>query len=142
MKFFKLMMIALLAKALLNQLEREGFPEEKLRMVQRVMGREDCDLLDVLDYLAYETTPKERAQRVKIVRDEYYQKQSKQQQEFLDFLMTKYVENGEQEFTMTNLPTFLDLKYGTVNDAMKKLNMTVSDIRTQYLEFQKQLYIS
>ena len=129
-------------QALLNQLEREGFPEEKLRMVQRVMGREDCDLLDVLDYLAYETTPKERAQRVKIVRDEYYQKQSKQQQEFLDFLMTKYVENGEQEFTMTNLPTFLDLKYGTVNDAMKKLNMTVSDIRTQYLEFQKQLYIS
>ena len=129
-------------QALLNQLEREGFAEEKLRMVQRVMGREDCDLLDVLDYLAYETTPKERAQRVKLVRDEYYQKQSKQQQEFLDFLMAKYVENGEQEFTMSNLPTFIDLKYGTVNDAMKKLNMTAIDIRNQYLDFQKQLYAS
>ena len=76
-------------QALLNQLEREGFAEEKLRMVQRVIGREDCDLLDVLDFLAYETTPIERARRVELVRQDYYQTQSPAQQKFLDFLMQK-----------------------------------------------------
>lgn len=127
-------------KALLDQLEREGFPEEKLRMVQRVMGREDCDLLDVLDYLAYETTPIERARRVDLVRQDYYQTLNNLQQQFLDFLMEQYVKNGENEFTMDNLPTFLDMKYGTIPDAMRTLNMNVAAIRNQYLEFQRHLY--
>ena len=129
-------------QALLNQLEREGFAEEKLRMVQRVIGREDCDLLEVLDFLAYETTPIERARRVELVRQDYYQTQSPAQQKFLDFLMEHYIRNGEHEFTMSNLPTFLDMKYGTATDAMRILNMNAKEIRAQYLEFQKQLYIA
>lgn len=129
-------------KELLNHLEREGFPEEKLRMVQRVMGREDCDLLDVLDYLAYETTPIERARRVELVRRDYYNTISKAQQQFLDFLMEQYVKNGEHEFTMDNLPTFLDMKYGTAADAIRTLNMNASSIKNQYIEFQRQLYIA
>lgn len=127
-------------QALLTQLEREGFAEDKLRMVQRVIGYEDCDLLDVLDYLAYETTPIERKRRVELVRRDYYKKQSEASQKFLDFLMEQYVRNGEQEFTMYNLSTFLDMKYGTAMDAMRLLHMTPNDIRTQYLEFQKYLY--
>ena len=127
-------------QALLTQLEREGFAEDKLRMVQRVIGYEDCDLLDVLDYLAYETTPIERKRRVELVRRDYYKKQSEASQKFLDFLMEQYVRNGEQEFTMHNLSTFLDMKYGTAMDAMRLLHMTPNDIRTQYLEFQKYLY--
>jgi hypothetical protein len=54
--------------------------------------------------------------------------------------MEQYVRNGEREFTMHNLSTFLDMKYGTAMDAMRLLNMTPNAIRTQYLEFQKYLY--
>ncbi len=129
-------------QALLDQLEREGFAEDKLRMVQRVIGREDCDLLDVLDFIAYETTPIERTRRVELVRQDYYKKQSEAQQQFLDFLMDHYIRNGESEFTMENLSAFLDMKYGTAMDAMKHLKMDVKAIRTQYLEFQRQLYVA
>ena len=128
-------------QALLSLLEREGFAEDKLRMVQRVIGREDCDLLDVLDFLAYATTPIDRVCRVELVRKEYYMQQSQASQQFLDFLMEQYVRNGEREFTMENLPSFLQMKYGTATDAVKQLNMNPAQIRGQYLEFQKQLYV-
>lgn len=128
-------------QALLSLLEREGFAEDKLRMVQRVIGREDCDLLDVLDFLAYATTPIDRVCRVELVRKEYYMHQSQASQQFLDFLMEQYVRNGESEFTMENLPSFLQMKYGTATDAVKQLNMNPAQIRGQYLEFQKQLYV-
>ena len=127
-------------QALLDQLEREGFAEEKLRMVQRVMGREDCDLLDVLDFLAYETTPIERARRVELVRQDYYQTRNLAQQQFLDFLMEQYIKNGEHQFTMENLPTLIDMKYGTAADAMRMLNMSVPDIKKEYVKFQEALY--
>ena len=127
-------------QALLSQLEREGFAEDKLRMMQHVMGRDDCDLLDVLEFLAYETTPIERQRRVDLVREDYYQQQDKANQVFLDFLMEQYVRNGEHEFTMDNLPTLLDMKYGTAYNAMQKLNMKPEQIRASYLEFQRQLY--
>lgn len=127
-------------QALLSQLEREGFAEDKLRMMQHVMGRDDCDLLDILEFLAYETTPIERQRRVELVREDYYQQQDKANQVFLDFLMEQYVRNGEHEFTMDNLPTLLDMKYGTAYNAMQNLNMNVDQIRSSYLEFQKQLY--
>jgi hypothetical protein len=34
------------------------------------------------------------------------------------------------------------MKYGTATDAMRILNMNAKEIRAQYLEFQKQLYIA
>lgn len=128
--------------ALLDQLEREGFAEDKLRMVQRVIGREDCDLLDVLEFLAYATTPIDRVCRVELVRQDYYKRQSDKSQEFLDFLMEQYVRNGEREFTMTNLPKFLEMKYGSTSDAIKQLRMNPAQIKNQYLNFQKNLYIA
>lgn len=128
--------------ALLDQLEREGFAEDKLRMVQRVIGREDCDLLDVLEFLAYATTPIDRVCRVELVRQDYYKKQSDKSQEFLDFLMEQYVRNGEREFTMTNLPKFLEMKYGSTSDAIRQLSMNPAQIKNQYLNFQKNLYIA
>jgi type I restriction enzyme R subunit len=128
--------------ALLDQLEREGFAEDKLRMVQRVIGREDCDLLDVLEFLAYATTPIDRVCRVELVRQDYYKKQSDKSQEFLDFLMEQYVRNGEREFTMTNLPKFLEMKYGSTFDAIRQLSMNPAQIKNQYLNFQKNLYIA
>ena len=127
-------------QALLDQLEREGFPEDKLLMVRRVMGREDCDLLDVLEYLAYATTPIERAKRVEYVRQDYYSRQTTAQKSFLDFLMGQYLRNGYKEFTEENLSTLISMKYGTIADALAQLNMTIREIRLQYLEFQRQLY--
>ncbi len=127
-------------QALLNQLDREGFPEEKLRTVRQVMGKEDCDLFDVLEYLAYETTPLERKRRVELVRQDFYQHKTDEQKVFLDFLMGQYVRNDYSEFTADNLSKLLELKYKTVRDAAARLNMPLPDIRRLYLDFQHELY--
>jgi len=127
-------------KALLEHLGREGFAEEKLEMVRRLLGLEQCDMFDILEYLAFATTPMERAKRVELVRADYYQKQSAEQRVFLDFLMQFYTANGYKELYTDNLPKLLELKYGTAIDATRKLNMNVEQIRGQYLDFQRQLY--
>lgn len=126
--------------ALLNQLEQEGFHEEKLQKMQLVMGREDCDLLDVLEYLAYETTPMEREKRVELVRQDYYKQKTAAQKEFIDFLIVQYLRNSYYELTSDNLGKFINMKYGSIADAKANLAMDVSQIRNQYIEFQRQLY--
>jgi hypothetical protein len=41
---------------------------------------------------------------------------------------------------MENLPTLIDMKYGTAADAMRMLNMSVPDIKKEYVKFQEALY--
>lgn len=125
---------------LLDHLAREGFVEEKLNMVRRLMGCENCDLYDILAYLAYETTPLERAKRVELVRQDYYPKLDIPMRELVDFLMTQYVRNGYKEFAQDNLSTLLRMKYGTPVDAMQKLHRTIPQIQDSYLQFQRELY--
>ena len=127
-------------KALLEQLTREGFPEEKLEMVRRLLGMEKCDMFDVLEFLAFNTDPMEREKRVELVRADYYQKQNEQNKAFLDFLMQYYVVNGYKELATESLPTLLNIHYGTIIDATRQLNMNVDQIRGKYLDFQRHLY--
>lgn len=126
---------------LLDHLSREGFVEDKLNMVRRIMGCDGCDLYDVLSFLAYHTTPLERAKRVELVRRDYYQTQPAAVQQFLDFLMKQYVTNGYKEMAQDNLSKLIEMKYGTVYDAKSQLNMDVAQIQKSYLEFQHHLYI-
>ena len=125
---------------LLDQLAREGFVEEKLDMVRRIMGCENCDLYDILSYLAYETSPLERAKRVEIVRQDYLNSLPEQVQQLIEFLMTQYVNNGYKEMAEDHLSTLLKMKYGSPFDATKQLHMQIPQIRDTYFEFQRQLY--
>lgn len=125
---------------LLDQLAREGFVEEKLDMVRRIMGCENCDLYDILSYLAYETTPLERAKRAEIVRQDYMNSLPKPVQQLVEFLMAQYVHNGYKEMAEDHLSTLLKMKYGSPFDATKQLHMQIPQIRDTYFEFQRQLY--
>lgn len=127
-------------KALLDHLSREGFHEDKLEKVRMLLGMEECDMFDVLEYLAFASSPLERAKRVELVRADYYQKQTAQQQAFLDFIMQYYVVNGYKELSIEALPKLLNIHYGSLPDATRKLNMGVEQIRDKYLDFQRQLY--
>lgn len=125
---------------LLDHLAREGFVEEKLNMVRRLMGCENCDLYDILAFLAYETTPLERAKRVELVRKDYFKKLSEPVQQLVDFLMNQYERNGYKEMAKDNLSTLLKMKYGSPVDAVNQLNMTIPQIQDSYLQFQRELY--
>ena len=125
--------------ALLDQLEREGFPLEKIRMVQNLLSMDKCDLLDVLEYLAYNTTPIERQQRVALVKADIVADLNAKQTAFVDFVLQQYIQQGYSELSMENLPELIKLKYGTISDAKSELG-TLGEINKVFVGFQKELY--
>ena len=125
--------------ALLDQLEREGFPLEKIRMVQNLLSMDKCDLLDVLEYLAYNTTPIERQQRVALIKSDIVADLNAKQTAFVDFVLQQYIQQGYSELSMENLPELIKLKYGTISDAKSELG-TLGEINKVFVGFQKELY--
>ena len=109
-------------------------------MMRRFLQLESCDMMDVLSYLAYETTPMERERRAEILRQDMMKTLSKQQQEFVDFILKMYVRNGFKELGLDKLGTLIDMKYHSIADAKQKLNMDALQMRDFFLDMQKQLY--
>lgn len=125
--------------ALLDKMEHEGFSLDKLLKVQEMLNYEKCDLLDVLEYLAYQTTPLERQQRVTIVRPGITAELNSKQTEFVDFVLQQYILQGYGELSLDNLPELIKLKYGTINDAKAVLG-SLGEINKVFVGFQKELY--
>ena len=123
-----------------NLLEQSGFQEDKLNLVRRFLQLEQCDMLDVLSYLAYNTTPLDRQRRADIIRAEMEATAPKSQQDFADFILKLYVDNGFKELDMDKLPTLIDMKYHSVSDARQLLGMDAKQIRNFFLDFQHELY--
>lgn len=125
---------------LLNVLEESGFPEDKLEMTRRFLELEQCDMLDVLAFLAYNTTPMERQRRAEILQAQAMKQYSKAQQDFVGYIMELYVRNGFKELDSDKLPTLIQMKYHTPHDAVKELKMQPAEIRQFFLGMQQQLY--
>lgn len=125
---------------LLNVLEESGFPEDKLEMTRRFLELEQCDMLDVLAFLAYNTTPMERQRRAEILQAQAIKQYSKAQQDFVNYIMQLYVRNGFKELGSEKLPTLIQMKYHTPHDAVKELKMQPAEIRQFFLGMQQQLY--
>lgn len=126
-------------KALLEKMEHDGFSLDKLLKVQEMLNYEKCDLLDVLEYLAYQTTPIEREQRVAFARSEITADFNEPQSDFVNFVLNQYIEQGYTELSMENLPELIKLKYGTINDAKAELG-SLGEINKIFVGFQKGLY--
>ena len=62
------------------------------------------------------------------------------QQDFANFILKLYVDNGFKELDMDKLPTLIDMKYHSVSDARQSLGMDAMQIRDFFLDFQHQLY--
>jgi type I restriction enzyme R subunit len=61
------------------------------------------------------------------------------QKEFLEFVLSKYIETGVEELDQEKLPHLLTLKYQALMDAEEILG-GVDNIRTIFIDFQKYLY--
>ncbi len=126
-------------KTLLEKMDHNGFSLDKLMKVQEMLNYEKCDLLDVLEYLAYNTTPVERKQRVELLKTGIIKNLNEKQIDFVDFVLQQYVEQGYTQLSLENLPGLINLKYGTINDAKAELG-SVGEISKVFIEFQKELY--
>ena len=125
---------------LLKTLDEAGFAEEKLNLLKNMLKMQKCDLLDVLEYIAYDSTPIERIKRVELVKKQYVDSLNKEQREFDNLILEYYASNGFKELGTDKLKTFITIKFNSMSDAKEKLQMSVTDIRKHYFELQRQLY--
>ncbi len=128
-------------KNLLNELSQAGYGEEVLRDIQHVIDAEECDLLDILEYIAYSVEPIERAIRVETRRSAIFEGLNREQQEFVEYIIDKYVSSGVSELSMDKLPTLLQMKYGTAGDAVKVFDNNPALIQQTFTSFQRSLYL-
>ncbi len=126
-------------KALVDGLAERGFAGEQLAQIRRMIDAEASDLFDVLRYIAFTKAPLKRAERADARRADILSHQDPRQTEFLEFVLSQYVAEGEGELESDKLPDLLSLKYGTPADAVRQLG-NVGDIRQAFRGFQEDLY--
>ena len=127
-------------KTLLEELDDAGYSNDDLRTLQKLINAENSDLYDVLEYVANSNNkPITREQRAQQAKATVYPSLNHKQQEFIDFVLTKYVETGFGELYQDKLPTLLIAKYQSLPDAMDYLG-TVESISSLFVGFQRHLY--
>jgi type I restriction enzyme R subunit len=127
-------------KVLLEKLDAAGFPKSDLLIVQSLVNMENSDLFDVLEYVFngnYNSLTRE--QRVAASQATIFALLDNKQKEFIEFVLSKYVETGVEELDQEKLPILLTNKYQSLEDAKEVLG-NVGDISKLFIEFQKYLY--
>ncbi len=126
-------------KALLDSLSDKGFGAEQLAEIKRMVDAEKSDLFDVLAYIAFALSPITRGERAASHKNHIFSHYDDKQREFLDFVLSQYVKEGEKELDQAKLPSLLELKYQAVSDATERLG-SIASIRDIFTGFQQYLY--
>jgi type I restriction enzyme R subunit len=92
-----------------------------------------------LEYVSFAVRPITREQRVEQARSRIFEGLDSKQAEFLEFVLSKYIETGVEELDQEKLPDLLLLKYQALSDAAEVLGGT-ERIRKTFTAFQKYLY--
>jgi type I restriction enzyme R subunit len=127
---------------LLKQLEAAGFPTSELVSIQELIDAQNSDLFDVLEFVKYALKPVTRTNRANTSRSIMEEGIDAKQLEFIDFLVTQYIESGVGELEESKLETLLEIKYSDVFNAVQTLGKgDVGKVRKLFLDFQKNLYL-
>ena len=110
-----------------------------MKAVQDIIDAENSDLFDVLEYIAYQKKPITRELRVAQAEETIHSNLSDKQKEFIDFILSRYVEGGVDELDINRLSDLLTLKYKAVYDGEKALG-GVESIKEMFIDFQRHLY--
>jgi type I restriction enzyme, R subunit len=120
-------------------LAERSFAGEQLGQIRRMIDAEASDLFDVLRYIAFTRAPLKRSERARARRGDILLNREPGQAEFLEFVLSQYVHEGEGELDAGKLPHLLELKYGTPQDAVQQLG-SATIIRETFRDFQRGLY--
>jgi type I restriction enzyme R subunit len=126
-------------RTLLERLSDAGYARDDLATLQSLVNAEKSDLFDVLEYISYSRTPITREARVAFAHSDIVSGLTAAQKEFVEFVLSKYIESGVDELDQAKLPKLLELKYESVQDAAIVLG-GVESIRQVFTGFQKALY--
>lgn len=126
-------------KAFLEKLDASGYGKDELTSLQRLIEAENSDLFDVLAYVSFAIKPISRVERVAEAEKSILNNLDEKQKEFIQFVLSKYIDKGVEELDIWKLPVLLNLKYNAIDDAEQTLG-GVEKIRSTFFEFQKYLY--
>ena len=126
-------------KTLLEKLGEVGYGPKELSTLQRLIDAEKSDLFDVLEYISFAIKPITREDRVSKAASSIFSGLDSKQKEFLEFVLTKYIETGVEELDQQKLPSLLELRYNSITDAVEYLG-GVEKIQNTFIAFQKHLY--
>ena len=127
-------------RALLEKLEDAGFPKSDLLIIQQLVDMEKSDLYDVLEYVFNgEYIAMTREARVAAAQATIFAMLNDKQKEFIEFVLSKYIETGVEELDQDKLPILLTNKYHSLEDAKAVLG-NVANISKLFIEFQQYLY--
>ena len=127
-------------RTLLEKLDSAGFGKDELTTLQKLIDAEKSDLFDVLEYVFNsDIKPMTREARVAAAQATIFALLDNKQKEFIEFVLSKYVETGVEELDQEKLPILLTNKYQSLEDA-KDILGDVSNISRLFIEFQQHLY--
>lgn len=127
-------------RTLLEKLDEAGFGREELTTLQKLIDAEKSDLFDVLEYVFNsDIKPMTREARVAAAQATIFALLNNKQKEFIEFVLSKYIETGVEELDQEKLPILLTNKYQSLEDA-KSILGDVSNISRLFIEFQEHLY--
>ncbi len=127
-------------KTLLEKLSDAGFGKDELSTLQKLIEAEKCDLFDVLEYVFNgDIKPMTREARVAAAQATIFALLNDKQKEFIEFVLSKYIETGVDELDQEKLPILLLNKYQSLEDA-KDILGEVGNISKLFIEFQQHLY--
>ena len=128
-------------RELLNKLSQAGYGREELNALRKLIDAEGSDLFDVLEYVFNsDIQPITRSQRVAAAQATIFAILDDKQKEFIEFVLSKYVEVGVDELDQAKLPTLLASKYQTQSDGIDSLGGDAGKIMTMFRDFQQYLY--
>jgi type I restriction enzyme R subunit len=130
-------------KTLLEKLETAGYGSEELNSLKKLIDAENSDLFDVLEYVFNsDIKPITRAERVAAAEATIFTLMNNKQKEFIEFVLSKYIEIGVGELDQTKLPVLLSSMFQSQQDGIAELGGDVMKIRNLFVEFQQYLYKS
>lgn len=125
---------------LLEDLAEAGYDDEKLDSMKDLIDAKDSDVYDVLAFVAYAAEIRTRLERVNSARPRISAAfNDYKQQQFIKFILDKYVEEGVKELAANKMRTLIELKYNTISDAAAELGPPAV-IRETFIGFQRLLY--
>ncbi len=127
-------------RTLLEKLDEAGFGKDELTTLQRLIDAEKSDLFDVLEYVFNsDIKPMTREARVAATQATIFALLNEKQKEFIEFVLSKYIETGVEELDQEKLPLLLTNKYQSLEDA-KAILGDAGNISKLFIEFQNYLY--
>jgi type I restriction enzyme R subunit len=124
-------------RTLLEKLDEAGFGKEELTTLQKLIDAEKSDLFDVLEYVFNSDiqTNYKRSKSCCSTSNHFFALLNNKQKEFIEFVLSKYIETGVEELDQEKLPILLTNKYQSLEDA-KGILGEVADISSLFIEFQ------